>query len=1127
MRGISSLLRPIPTEEVFEVSPPSTKFIALTTFFGYDDIHPTVPYPRGQGPSLQAVVSNLIGGTNMRMPRTRFVWLVLSLGVLAGFALPVLAALTGDIQGTIFDPNGLVVPGAAVRVRNAGTGVVRSFVTDESGEFSALQLDIGTYEVRIEKAGFRTIQATTVVRSGEVTRLKFSLEVGSVSEVISVEPGAETILDTASAQVSDSWNAPQVSALPLLARNPVTIATLAPGTVPVTKDNPFLGVGSFNANGQRGRANNITIDNSTATDISTTGTSALGTFSLDSVQEVKLITNNFNPEFGRNSGAQVQIITKGGTNQYHGSIYEFNRNAAFNARDFFDKTGKVTPFVNNLWGFQAGGPIVKDHFFVYGHYEGNKTRGQGSTAVASVLTPAQAAGITDPTSKALFAAVGSPTSGSEQLNSAAPNQTDQYSWSLRADESLRGGRDQITARYGANPISQFTPGNTFILTNLPNYGAGAVNDSRLVATGWTHSFSPATINQARFQFQRSRPIFQPFTTLQTPYAPTLEISGFDTMGISRILPQGRVQNVFQANESFSWVLGPHALKFGGDVFRYQANSFFDSSFRGRMQFASISDFQNGIPSGYIQNVGNSVRGNRATDVFVYAQDEFRLTHTVTVTYGVRMESAGGVSEVHGILSNLNTTDFAPLGGGGTGPLGTLVLGGDAFNRNYNWAPRMSAAWNPHSGNWVFRGGYGWAYDYIFLNPITNLRFSAPFVPGIALNGKAITGANSYANLAGGTAQAQKDAIASIGSFPASVVNFGAISPVDQNLKNPRTDQWNFGVEHKFGNGIALKATYIGADSKFLQVSVPINLIPQANRPAPATNPADETARLSQFQNAFSLENGTANGSVVNNLLDRRFNSVIQVQSTGTSSYHAFQFEAIKQYSHGLYFSGSYTYGHAIDDVSDSLGVLINDSANLQDPRDLATNRANSEFDIRHRVVLAHQFEIPWTKHFGGVSGKVLDGWSFNGIFTLQTGFPATLFSGSRRGISDVALLGVPSGSERANGDPTLLHPAPSGSPAAALIPANDPLTQPLLGNFGTSPRNALRLSNLTDFDWGLFKTTRVSEKTSFELRWEVYNVFNHANFGVLNNTFTSRLFGTYTTTATDTRRMQVGLRIFF
>src|SRR5256885_941604 len=200
--------------------------------------------------------------------------------------------------------------------------------------------------------------------------------------------------------------------MPNLGRDPLAYATLTAGVVPVTKDNPFLGTGSYNSNGQRGRGNNITVDNITSTDISTTGSSETGTFSLDAVQEVKLITNNFSAEFGRNSGSQYQIITKGGTNDYHGTVYWFHQNTAFNARDFFDPftpehpAGQVTPFIQNQWGFVAGGPVVRNHLFAFGHYEGIHKRGAGSGSVATVLTPAQQAAIADPTSQALFAGVG-------------------------------------------------------------------------------------------------------------------------------------------------------------------------------------------------------------------------------------------------------------------------------------------------------------------------------------------------------------------------------------------------------------------------------------------------------------------------------------------------------------------------------------------------------------------------------------------------------------------------------------------------------------------------------------------------------------------------------------------------
>ena len=292
-------------------------------------------------------------------------------------AVSALAALTGDIQGTVLDPKGLAVAGARVTLRNTGTQVTRVAVTNDEGQFFALQLDIGEYEVRVEKDGFNSaLLASVTVRSGEAVRLTVPLEVGTLSQVVTVEAAAQ-ILDMADAQVAASFDYKQVAELPNLERDPMAYATLVPGTVPVTKDNSFLNSGNFNINGQRGRAINITVDNAVATDITTTGSSGLGTFSLDSIQEVKVIAGVGNAEFGRNSGAQVQIITKGGTNELHGTAYWFLRNAALNARDFFDQTGKATPFIGNLWGIEAGGPLIKDHLFFYGHYEGDSQRGAG------------------------------------------------------------------------------------------------------------------------------------------------------------------------------------------------------------------------------------------------------------------------------------------------------------------------------------------------------------------------------------------------------------------------------------------------------------------------------------------------------------------------------------------------------------------------------------------------------------------------------------------------------------------------------------------------------------------------------------------------------------------------------
>jgi carboxypeptidase family protein len=1057
-------------------------------------------------------------------------------------ALPLYAALTGDIEGTVFDPQGAVVPGAKVIVKNIATGVTREFTTNEFGQFAALQLDLGEYQVTVEKQGMKSYSERAVVRSGEKTRISAKMVLGTTQETLEVS-GAAPVLDTATSQVNLSIDSAVVTALPNQGRDPVAFAALSPGVVPVTKDNPFLGSGSFNSNGSRGRANNITVDNAVASDISTTGSSGTGTFSLDAVQEVKLITNNFTAEYGRNSGAQVQIITKQGTNNYHGSVYWFHQNGYFNARDYFDDTGEPTPLIQNLYGFTAGGPVIKNKFFLFGHYEGLKIRGAGSSSTASVMTDAEAAGITDPTSLAYFQANGSPSSADGTLTSAAPNKTDQHSWSLRGDLVLRGGKDTMTARYGENPGESVSPGLTFIYTSLPNFGASVTFTDRTVFFGYSSTINPTLVNQFRFQYQRSNPTFPPFNNLQKPYTPEILIGGLDGFGVWNGIPQGRTQNVYSYSDTLSWARGRHSLKFGGDVFRYLGPSVFDANLLGTVTFDDVAAFQAGTPSQWTQRAGSSVRHNRSTDMAWFAQDDFRVTQTLTLNLGFRLETSGGVSELDGILSNLNLNSNAPLGGGGTGALGSLDLGGQAFARTWNPAPRVGFAWNPGNGKFVLRGGYGLAYDFIFWNPITNLRFSAPFMPTITVND--FSGNNSYSNLAAGTSQAQIDANAAIGQFLPTQQNFGSISPVSQDLKNPRNQQWNVGVQYGLTRDFVLKATYVGTRNDRLQVSRQINLVQPSAMVPPATDEADEDARINDFLGVFVNESGAAPvGSPLNDRIDPRFNGVTQLQSIGTSNYNALQFELTKRLTHGLGFDVNYTWGHSIDTVSDSLGVLVNDSAALPDPRNPDANRGNSQFDVRQRFVASFVYQFPFTKHFTGPLGKFLDGWGFSGSLDVHSGFPATILAGTRRSVVSDGLL-VGGSTVHANGDPTQFHPAPittanfpspcergvassaSTSASTCLNTSGFPLTQPLLGNPGDSGRNRLVLDNLSNLDFAVLKDTKITEGKSLQFRWEVYNIFNHPNFSGFQNNLQSVFFGTYTSTATNMRQMQASLKFTF
>jgi hypothetical protein len=1050
--------------------------------------------------------------------------ILFSLLLLAG---PVFADLTGDVQGTVTDATGASVADAKITLKNVSTGQTRVVIAGPSGEYSAPQMEIGTYQITIEKDGFKAFTQNVVVRSGEKTRVDAQMLIGKVTETVVVESGAIPTMDVATAQISNSINGDEVLALPNQARDPVIYATLSPGTVPVSINNPFLGPGSFNSNGSRGRANNITLDGVTASDISTTGESG-SAMVQDSIAEVKVITNNFDAEFGRNSGSQVQLITKSGSNSYHGSAYDYFQNSGLgNARSYFTPAGgPVTKIVQNQGGVTLGAPIIKNHTFFYGSWELDRTRGAGASVVANVLTPAQAAGITDPTSAALFTANGAPTAPSGSLNESSANTLDGDTWTIRVDQLLRGGKDTLFVKYGQAPAKTVNPGLTFISTNLPGFGASNTAEPRDITIGYTAALTGTLINNFRFGFGRSNPAF-PANSPFKPGPQVVFLDGTSSFGESDIIPQGRTQNTFQYADTLSWTRGRHTFKFGGDINRYQAPSFFDALKYGIVVYADVAGFQAGDPLQFQQFIGNTHLHNFALDHFWFVQDDYRITPTLTLNLGFRLESSGGVSEGKNQLSNLDPKNTTPLGVLGTGPLGGVDLGGDAFHRNWNPAPRLGFAWNPKNGKLVFRGGYGIAYDFIYQNPITNLRFSPPFVnTATVLN---FSGGNSLANLLAGTAPAQAAATAALGSFNPAQTDFGAFAPVDQNLSNPRNQQWDAGVEYQAISDLVLKVTYVGAHSDRLQVSMPTNLVAPANIPAAPTSLADQNARIGQFIAAAGNEIGGAFGPT-NNLIDPRFDNVTQVQSIGSSSYHSLQVEAIRRFKNGLTFDANYTWAHSLDDISDALGVLINDSAEpLDASKPISFQRANSQFDIRNRVVLSYSYVIPFAKGFRGWRKYLLDGWTQSGIFSSQSGLPTTIFAAPISGISDLLLNGTNTGNNAVNttvdGDATKLHPVPFFS--TYTVPTTLPISEPLLEHDGTSGRNHLRLDGQTDFDAAFSKSFKFTESKHLELRWEAFNVLNHPNFALYNNVFGGSQFNTYSGTATNARQMQLSARFIF
>lgn len=1063
---------------------------------------------------------------------------------IAALATPMFAQITGELRGTVQDASGGIVTQAKVTLKSLETNLTREQNTNATGQFGFALLQIGSYEVKAEAPGFRVSVTRAEVRTGEIASVDFKLEVGQVTETVTVSDVVSQ-LDTENSQLQTAIVGQKIQELPV-GRSLNLFALTAPGVAPVSSNNPFLGSGSFNSNGGRGRGNNITVDGITSTDVSTTGSSGLGAVNFSSVKEVKIITNNFSAEYGRNSSAQVLYITKNGTNELHGELYEYHENDKLNARPFFDRTGRTNITKQNYYGFEVGGPVYlpkifdgRNKAFFHTAYEGQKERGAGATRIARVPTPTMAAAVTDPSARALMQQYSLQTDPSGSIQTQAPATTNAYQFSVRGDLQL-GQNDTLWMRYSRYNQTTASSGYTFVGTNLPGFGATSASQPRQATLQHVHLFSPTMVNEARFGFGRSNPAFP----IDSPYplGPRIQFQSGEVnpFGVWEGFPQGREQNTYQFTDNLSFTRGSHTFKAGFEYFFLEADSFFDAVQRPLLTFANWEGFAAGLPVTFQQRFGDSLRANRVKNLSGFFQDDWKVSRNLTLNLGLRWEFAGGPTEKNGAISNLNLNNNTAFGAAGAGPFGLLEVGQPSFESNNNWAPRVGFAWNAFGDQkTVIRGGYGIAYDFVFLNPITNQRFLPPLIITGTLSGQtSFTGNNSLASILAGNAQIQTQTRAQVGQFNQSVLNFGAISPaIDQGLRNPQVHQWNLGVQRDVA-GFVFKASYVGTKGNFLPRTRDLNLINPGVRPAPATSVADETARLSQFVAAQVGFNGGATAR--SNRIDGRYNAIGYVESSANSNYHAGQFEVQKRMS-SYFLNANYTYGKSIDNGSDVLGVLINDSANQQNPLDNANNRAVSQFDLRQRLVITHTWEMPFLKNASsGLVRGLLSGWSFAGITSFRSGFPVTLDAGSRRTLSVINVL-AGGGQVRPNASgPVNINWVPSGAAGAPQGTTNPNgvqaisayavqlgLSQPLLGNFGNMGRNVLRINGEKNFDWNIYKNFRFTERVNFQIRAEGYNMFNNTSFQEVDRNIANPAFGQYNVVGQDARSFRVGARMIF
>ncbi|MFZ0879816.1 MAG: TonB-dependent receptor [Candidatus Acidiferrales bacterium] len=1060
----------------------------------------------------------------------------------------------GEIAGSVHDPQGAVVPGAAITITNAATGLTRNATTADNGLFRFPALPAGTYALSAEKSGFAAAKLERIeVLVDEIATVDVALALAQSTQTVTVESSV-TLTDTETAHLGGVINEAQVTTLPLNGRNFAQLALLNAGVSASGggggQQGGEGGVSGYSSNGQRSTSNNFMVDGVDNNNYEAGSVAQLP--SIDSIQEFQVQTNNYAAEYGRSSGSIVNLVTKSGTNQLHGSVYEFFRNNVLDARNFFADPAFAAPALRlNQFGATLGGPIQKDKTFFFGNYEGFR-QVAGITNLTNVATDAERGGLffnpatglnqqvtVNPTSAQLFKLFPEPNtteSGGNFVSSPnLTNSTDQYM--IKVDHQLSHGL--LTARYsytGATIFYPFQPGQG--TTAVPGYGVDDKETTHLASLGHTWFISPSNLNEFRFGFTR----VTGFTYNQTgPQAadygfntgwpanspiglgdiPNITFSGglvsgvesTSNLGASGNNPAGNWINTLQWVDNFSHITPRHEWKFGGEVRNIRDNRVYDLYFNGQLGFTGsanlegipnpLVDFAEGLPSSSLQFVGNSGRSYRTTSYDFFAQDKFKLRPNLTLTYGLRYELNTVLHDATGRSStwrpNLYTQPLPP--NADQTNLAQLQLSGIATQRQLgglydgdhnNFAPRVGLAWAlGKSQETVLRAGYGIFYDTVFGNIPGNVMLNPPYLP---------------------------DYYISSPTYPMSFgpSGFPVITITPANLPTPYSQAWNLDVQHQLPEKVLIDVAYVGTTGthlpRFRQIDQAYTTQAEINTLTPNVVSRLEDLGLPPGAAMFLSQNIALMPTIVRGPYFG-FAQIFEAEDSMSSNYNALQVKVDKQFTRGLSFGAAYTYSKSIDGASDFFGSGANGTTIFpQNNYDTAAEKGLSDFDIRHRFVLNYIYSFPNMKSmWSAIPDRLGNGWQISGIVTAQTGQPFSVLTGA-----DESSTGL--GDDRANvsGNPNSGPHTVAEYFNTADFSLNAPLT------FGDSGRNIVIGPKFVNVDFALMKNTELTERLKMQFRTEFFNILNHPNFALPNNVLTSPSFGALYQTP-DVAQNNVGL----
>ena len=1001
----------------------------------------------------------------------------------------------GAISGTVRDQSMAAVPGATVTVTNSDTGATRTAVSDGIGFYRLPALEPGTYTVRAELSGFTTFSTAVKVNADTEVKLNVDLKVASLGEAVTVEGTVTSVeLNKTSPTVGTTSTARQVVELPLSAdRNINNLIATSPNVNRVT------GQGTFAANGQRSRNNNYMIDGSDNNDISVT----IATTQVvpESVAEFQVQTNAYSVEFGRNSGAQVNVITKSGSNTFRGEVWDYYRDSKLGSMTNLEKASGLTAapkYSRHQAGLSIGGPIIKDktHFFALYQYDADKAPATLGTTTR-MMTPAGFAALSNVPLRAGQSAasrqavlsrlgflndvyaqgltfrnisnvlVNGVNIETGQANIPYKNPSKYHTLNVRLDHRLTAN-DTLTARYYLNDRADVNA-----ISNC-NFGAQFCGDQALkdtnAALSYTRVFGSSVVNEARTSWVRRDLGFPE----NDPKSPTAAISGLFTIGGLSNFPQGRVTDNFQFNNTTTWTRGKHTLKFGVDLRYNKVLNSADFNSKGTFAFNSLQDYMNNTAFSLTQALqSGSFKAKQWQNAF-FVQDNFRVTPDLTLNLGVRYEIAD--------------LPFGMFGATDAQRLAALIPGPAQKDTN-NIAPRVGFNWSPSSGGGFFgdgksvvRGGFGMGYDVIFYNiltVVTNPNVVTPVVNNVV---------DTYPNLlqAGGSA-----------TFNA-LTDSSTNTPSD--LQNPDSKFWSLSVGREIGQFV-VELGYTGSSSGH-----GINQI-HAN---PSVLTADQAALVASTRNSNAIPSVQARRvfpqygvrTLIPAYVGPAGNSV-----EATSKYHGVYLSVNKRLANGLQFGGSYTRSQFKSNNDASLGETGTDGSN-QRPQSMFDYEAEwslSQYDVPNRFVVNYLYEIPGPK--SGILKQVLGGWQVSGITAFQSGRPFTIGTGVDSNGDGTTGSDRPNrnGSCNVTWDDLHMNFTNGGCYSAPLGTNNLPLSN-ALGN-GNAPRNSERTASFWNTDLSLMKRFFLFGDRQLVIRGDAFNALNQNAYGLPNASLSSASFG--------------------